>query len=60
MEKQVKSGGDPRARRVEEERLAEKKRKEDERKKLEEERRMFRPVVAEQKVESGQAAKVRL
>lgn len=50
----VKSGGDPRARKVEEERLAEKKRKEDAKKREEEEKKLFKPVVAkEQAVEAG-------
>merc|ERR1711881_576426 len=52
VEKQVKSGGDPRARKIEEERLAEKKRKEDA-KKEEEEKRMLMKPVATQKVAQG-------
>merc|ERR1712025_529245 len=52
VEKQVKSGGDPRARKIEEERLAEKKRKEDA-KKAEEERKMLSKPVATQKVAQG-------
>ena len=42
-----------RARKVEEERLAEKKRKEEAKKALEEEKKLFRPVVKEQVIESG-------
>ena len=52
VEKQVKSGGDPRARKIEEERLKEKQRKE-ELKKAEEERRMLSKPVATQKVDAG-------
>jgi len=52
VEKQVKSGGDPRARKVEEERAAEKKRKEDAKKLEEEKKALFRPVMT-QKVENG-------
>lgn len=52
VEKQVKSGGDPRARKIEEERLKEKQRKE-ELKKAEEERRMLSKPVATQKVAAG-------
>jgi len=52
VEKQVKSGGDPRARKVEEERLAEKKRKEDARLAEEEKKLLMRPV-ATQKVAAG-------
>ena len=52
VEKQVKSGGDPRARKVEEERLAEKKRKEEAKRLEEEKKALFRPVMT-QKVESG-------
>ena len=52
VEKQVKSGGDPRARKVEEERLAEKKRKE-EAKQAEEERKLLSKPVATQKVAAG-------
>merc|ERR1712024_348633 len=52
VEKQVKSSGDPRARKIEEERLAEKKRKEDA-KKEEEEKRMLMKPVATQKVAQG-------
>lgn len=52
VEKQVKSGGDPRFQKLEQERLAEKKRKE-EAQKLEEERKaIFKPVTT-QKVEAG-------
>ena len=53
VEKQVKSGGDPRARKVEEERLAEKKRKEDARLAEEEKKLLMRPV-ATQKVAAGE------
>ncbi len=55
VEKQVKQGGDPKARRMEEMRLQEKKRKEEERRKEEEDKKLFRPVVVEkqQQVESG-------
>jgi len=52
VEKQVKSGGDPRTRKIEEERAAEKKRKEDAKRLEEEKRALFRPV-ATQKVEDG-------
>merc|ERR1711963_1140659 len=52
VEKQVKSGGDPRARKIEEERAAEKKRKEEAKKEEEEKKALFRPVMT-QKVESG-------
>ena len=48
----MKSGGDPRARKIEEERLKEKQRKE-ELKKAEEERRMLSKPVATQKVAAG-------
>ena len=53
VEKQVKSGGDPRTRKIEEERAAEKKRKEDAKRLEEEKRALFRPV-ATQKVEDGE------
>ncbi len=46
----MKTGGDPKARKLEEERLAEKKRKEDARKEEEEKKLLFKPV---QKVEAG-------
>lgn len=52
VEKQVKSGGDPRARKIEEERAAEKKRKEEAKREEEEKKALFRPV-ATQKVENG-------
>jgi len=52
VEKQVKSGGDPRARKVEEERAAEKKRKEDAKRLEEEKKALFKPVMT-QKVENG-------
>ena len=52
VEKQVKSGGDPRARKIEEERAAEKKRKEEAKREEEEKKKLFRPV-ATQKVENG-------
>ena len=52
VEKQVKSGGDPRARKIEEERAAEKKRKEAARLEEEEKKKLFRPV-ATQKVANG-------
>jgi hypothetical protein len=48
----VKTGGDPKARRLEQEKLEEKKRKEEAKKKEEEEKALFRPV-ATQKVEQG-------
>ncbi len=55
VQKQVQQGGDPKARRMEEMRLAEKKKKEEERKREEEEKRMFRTAVVEkQQVESGE------
>jgi len=53
VEKQVKSGGDPRAKKVEEERAAERKRKEDAKKEEEERKALFKPIVPAQKVESG-------
>jgi len=56
VQKQVQQGGDPKARRMEELRLAEKKKKEDEKKRLEEEKKLFAPVVAggrAQTVEAG-------
>ena len=52
VEKQVKQGGDPRARKIEEERLAEKKRKEEAKRLEDEKKALFRPV-ATQKVEAG-------
>ena len=52
VEKQVKSGGDPRARKVEEERAAEKKRKEEAKRLEEEKKALFRPVMT-QKVANG-------
>jgi len=52
VEKQVKSGGDPRARKIEEERAAEKKRKEAAKLEEEEKKKLFRPV-ATQKVANG-------
>jgi len=52
VEKQVKSGGDPRARKVEEERALEKKRKEDAKRLEEEKKALFRPVMT-QKVANG-------
>ena len=52
VEKQVKSGGDPRARKIEEERLAEKKRKEEAKRAEEEKKALFRPI-ATQKVANG-------
>ena len=48
----MKSGGDPRARKIEEERAAEKKRKEDAKREAEEKRALFKPV-ATQKVQAG-------
>ena len=52
-EKQVKSGGDPKARRIEEERKAEKAKKEDAKKKLEEEKRMMAKPIVTQKLAQG-------
>merc|ERR1712029_839928 len=52
VEKQVKSGGDPRARKIEEERALEKKRKEEAKLEEEEKKKLFRPV-ATQKVANG-------
>jgi len=52
VEKQVKSGGDPRARKVEEERALEKKKKEEAKRLEEEKKALFRPVMT-QKVENG-------
>merc|ERR1712227_969264 len=52
VEKQVKSGGDPRAKKIEEERAAERKRKEEAKKEAEEKKALFRPVMT-QKVENG-------
>ena len=52
VEKQVKSGGDPRTRKADEERLAEKKRKEDARI-AEEERKLLNKPIATQKVGVG-------
>merc|ERR1712111_193747 len=52
VEKQVKSGGDPRARKIEEERAAEKKRKEAARLEEEEKKKLSKPV-ATQKVAAG-------
>ena len=56
VEKQVKSGGDPRARKIEEERAAEKKRKEAAKLEEEEKKKLFRPV-ATQKVANGKKIK---
>ena len=56
VEKQVKQGGDPKARRIEEERLAEKKRREEAKRLEEEAKKLFRPVVVEkQNVEAGKS-----
>jgi len=52
-EKQVKSGGDPKARRIEEERRAEKAKKEEAKKKMEEEKRMMAQPVVTQKLGAG-------
>ena len=52
-EKQVKSGGDPKARRIEEERRAEKAKKEEAKKKMEEEKRMMSQPVVTQKLGAG-------
>lgn len=52
VEKQVKSGGDPKARYLEREREAEKKRKEEAKRLEEEKKALFRPVTT-QKVDSG-------
>jgi len=53
VEKQVKSGGDPKARRIEEERRLEKQKKEDERKKQEEEKRLMAKPIVTQKIAQG-------
>lgn len=53
VEKQVKSGGDPKARRIEEERRLEKQKKEDERKRLEEEKKLISKPVVTQKLAQG-------
>ena len=50
VEKQVKTGGDPRLQKLEAERAAEKKKKEDEKKAEDEKNLLFRPV---QKIEAG-------
>lgn len=47
----MKTGGDPKARKLEEERLAEKKRKEDAKREEEEKKLLFKPV---QKIEAGE------
>jgi hypothetical protein len=52
VEKNVKSGGDPRLKKLEDERAAEKKRKEEEKRLDEEKAALFRPV-STQRVESG-------
>ena len=52
----MKSGGDPRAKKIEEERAAERKRKEEAKKEEEEKKALFRPVMT-QKVESGMFSK---
>ena len=52
----MKSGGDPRAKKIEEERAAERKRKEEAKKEEEEKKALFRPVMT-QKVESGMLPK---
>ena len=57
VEKQVKSGGDPRAKKVEEERAAERKKKEEAKKEEEERKALFKPIVPSQKVESGMFSK---
>lgn len=53
VEKQVKSGGDPLARKRELERAEEKKKKEAERLKIEEDRKLFKPVQNVQKIDAG-------
>ena len=53
VEKQVKTGGDPRLQKLEAERAAEKKKKEDEKKAEDEKNLLFRPV---QKIEAGKAS----
>jgi len=53
VEKQVKSGGDPKARRIEEERRLEKQKKEEEKKKQEEEKRLMAKPVVTQKIAQG-------
>ena len=59
VEKQVKSGGDPRARKIEEERALEKKRKEEAKKEAEEKKALFRPVMT-QKVENGKTCFIKI
>ena len=49
----MKSGGDPKARRIEEERRAEKAKKEEAKKKMEEEKRMMAQPVVTQKLGAG-------
>merc|ERR1712029_641264 len=53
VEKQVKSGGDPKARAIEEERRREKQAKEDAKKKLEEEKRLLGQPIVTQKLGQG-------
>lgn len=53
IEKQVKSGGDPKNKKLEEQKLLEKKAKEDAKKKEEEEKRLLYQPISAQKVEQG-------
>ncbi|XP_059090076.1 zinc finger CCCH domain-containing protein 15 homolog [Tigriopus californicus] len=53
VEKQVKAGGDPKARKAELDRAEEKKKREEAKRLLEEENKLFKPVAAVQKVEAG-------
>lgn len=53
VEKQVKAGGDPKARKAELDRAEEKKKREEAKRLLEEESKLFKPVAAVQKVEPG-------
>ena len=53
VQKQVQSGGDPRFKKVEEQRLAEKKAKEDAKKREEDEKRLLNKAVITQKVDQG-------
>ena len=56
VEKQVKTGGDPRLQKLEAEKAAEKKKREDEKKAEEEKNLLFRPV---QKIEAGKQYRVK-
>ena len=56
VEKQVKQGGDPKARKMEEMRKEEKKKRDEARMAAEEAKKLFRPVMGkEQKVEEGES-----